>query len=166
MTRDAYGDAYKKGFRQTVRFLVSRGVPAEGATEAAQAGWVSGWEQRSQLRNEAFLGTWINTIALNFHRRALRRQARLCPLTARYEPSRCQSVAALDLDRILTVCAAPDRELLKAWLEVESVSEVADALGISGNAARIRFLRARRAARTRAESRRNTVAGVIHHGLP
>src|SRR3984957_17276059 len=69
MTRDGYGIAYQKGFTLTVRFLLSRGAQREYAMEVAQGAWVRGWERLHQLRDEATVVTWVNTIALNAYRR-------------------------------------------------------------------------------------------------
>jgi len=152
MTREAYGRAYQQGFDQTVRFLVSRGIRGDSATEAAQAGWVNGWEQLHQLRNENFLKTWVNTIALNYHRQRLRGDACLCPLfEVSGKPASNKSLAAIDIERILTVCSPSDRQLFERWLRGATLSEIADEMGITSTAARIRFLRARRSARSRLE---------------
>jgi len=75
MTRDRYGLAYQRGFDLTVRFLLSRGAQREYATEVAQSAWVRGWERLHQLRDEATVVTWVNTIALNAYRRVMRREA-------------------------------------------------------------------------------------------
>src|SRR5271170_2056642 len=79
MTRENYGDAYQRGFKCTVRFLVSRGVLRDNANELAQAAWARGWEQLSQLRDETTVTAWINTIALNSYRRLIERQNRTLP---------------------------------------------------------------------------------------
>ncbi|MES1262382.1 MAG: RNA polymerase sigma factor [Acidobacteriota bacterium] len=152
MTREAYGSAYQQGFDQTVRFLVSRGIRSDSAREAAQAGWVNGWEQLHQLRNESFLKTWVNTIALNYHRQRLRGDACLCPLfEVSGKPAGNTTLAAIDIERILSACSPSDRQLFERWLRGATLSEIADEMGITSTAARIRFLRARRAVRTRLE---------------
>jgi len=75
MTREEYGEAYKRGFDLTVRFLLSRGVhPSDRAREAAQAAWTKGWERLGQLRDESLVMTWVNAIALNVYRGFLRRE--------------------------------------------------------------------------------------------
>ncbi len=159
MTREAYGRAYQQGFHQTVRFLVSRGIRGDSATEAAQAGWVSGWEQLHQLRNENFLKTWVNTISLNYHRQRLRGEACLCPLfEVSGKSATSTTLAAIDIERILNICSPHDRQLFESWLTGSTLSEIADEMGITSTAARIRFLRARRAARSRLE--RPAVANI------
>ena len=60
-----YATAYEKGFKRTVRFLISKGLLADVAEEMSQAAWVRGWERLGQLRNEASVSVWINQIALN-----------------------------------------------------------------------------------------------------
>jgi DNA-directed RNA polymerase specialized sigma24 family protein len=153
MTRDAFGSLYQQGFNQTVRFLISRGIPADNAAEAAQAGWATGWELRESLRNESYLRTWINRIALNFHRQKLRREARLCPLGPDIpcEFAGNRYAAIIETHRILSGCTPPDRALLMRWMLGATLAEIAGDLGISSTAARIRFLRARRSARSRLE---------------
>ncbi len=74
MTTEEYGNAYKKGYHLTVRFLVSRGLTYDGAQETAQAAWVSGWERLGQLRDSSMVLTWMNSIALNIHRSCMRRE--------------------------------------------------------------------------------------------
>jgi DNA-directed RNA polymerase specialized sigma24 family protein len=73
MTCEEYGNAYKKGYNLTVRFLVSRGLTYDGAQETAQAAWVKGWERLAQLRDANMVLTWMNSIALNIHRSCVRR---------------------------------------------------------------------------------------------
>ena len=69
-----YATAYEKGFKRTVRFLVSKGLLADLAEEMSQAAWVRGWERLGQLRSEACL-VWINQIALNLYRRSYPRNS-------------------------------------------------------------------------------------------
>src|SRR5258708_2473749 len=77
MTRDKYGQAYQTGFDRTIRFLISQGLSGDYARDIAQAAWVRGWERLNQLRNEPMVFTWVNTIALNFYRRAIRSERAL-----------------------------------------------------------------------------------------
>ena len=80
MTPDEFARAYQSSFSRTIRFLVSRGAPADSAREAAQAGWARGWEHRGQLRDKRILLTWINAIAMNYYRQNLRKERLLEPL--------------------------------------------------------------------------------------
>src|SRR5258708_22043158 len=72
MTTEGFGQAYSRGFDVTIRFLTSRGLRRDHACEVAQAAWVKGWERLGQLRDERFVFTWVNTIALNVYRKAIR----------------------------------------------------------------------------------------------
>ena len=150
MTREKYGLAYQKGFASTVRFLLSRGVPSDSANESAQAAWARGWERLSQLRDEATLLTWVNSIALNVYRGVIRRECYKEPLTEFHGKGEID-LARIDLARILEVCRPADRSLLELCLQGVSMKEIAGTRGVTETAIRIRLLRARRSARVIAE---------------
>ncbi len=152
MTKEKYAQAYQHGFDYTVRLLVARGAKSETAREAAQAAWVRGWERLSQLRNESMVNAWVNTIALNFLRRTLRNESAHQVLTER-PGSWSIDVAAIDLGRILSFCRPHERSLLEKYLEGRTMAELAQENGVTETAIRIRIMRARRAARYRAEDR-------------
>jgi RNA polymerase sigma factor (sigma-70 family) len=144
MTREEYGNAYKKGFNLTVRFLVSRGLSYDTAQETAQAAWAKGWERLSQLRNSSMVLTWMNSIALNIHRSYIRREPLLQTLPELSSPPRI-NLAAIDVRTILKCCRANDRIVLQRhYLEGYKVQEIAQAHGWTETAVRIRLLRARR----------------------
>ena len=150
MTREAYGNAYQKGFNLTTRFLISRGVPRDLARDVAQAAWVKGWERLAQLRNESMVVTWVNAIALNVHRSVLRSEKGSQSLPEFY--SRVElNLAAIDIQKILRFCAPRDRALLELQMQGDTAEEIARKQGVTETAIRIRLLRARRAARSRAE---------------
>lgn len=154
MTKEGYGQAYQKGFNLTVRFLLSRGVPRDLADEAAQAAWVKGWERLKQLRNESSVTTWVNTIALNIHRRLVRREA--IPPALPKLPGQTVNidVAAIDAARILDFCRPNDRYLLEQqYVNGVTTEEIAREQGVTETAIRIRLLRARRYARSQVERR-------------
>lgn len=152
MTREKYGLAYQKGFASTVRFLLSRGVPNDSANESAQAAWVRGWERLNQLRDEATLLTWVNSIALNVYRGVIRRECFSEPLKDLHGKGGID-LAAIDMALILDVCRPSDRYLLELCLQGVSMKEIAGRRGVTETAIRIRLLRARRAARRIAEKR-------------
>lgn len=152
MTTDTYAQAYQRGFDYTVRLLVARGAQCDTAREAAQAAWVRGWERLEQLRNERMVNAWVNTIALNFLRRTLRNEGTLQALTER-PASGGIDLAAIDLTRILSFCRPHERALLERYLQGMTTAELAEADGVTETAIRIRIMRARRAARFRAEDR-------------
>ena len=143
MTVEAYGKAYQHGFDRTIRLLVSRGARSECAQEAAQAAWAKGWERIHQLRNEAVVGTWVNTIALNCYRSVMRGENHELPLPEVAISSNV-NLGSIDLQRFLDWCRPSDRQLFDAYLEGYPIEEIAHKQGISYTAARIRLLRARR----------------------
>jgi len=150
MTREAYGQAYQKGFDLTIRFLISRGVPRDLARDVAQAAWVKGWERLDQLRNDSMVTTWVNAIAMNVHRSVLRSERTYQSLPEFYTKVEL-NLAAMDLRRILKFCAPRDRALLELQMQGDTAEEIAQKQGVTETAIRIRLLRARRAARSRAE---------------
>jgi len=152
MTRDDYGAAYQSGYNLTVRFLISRGVPRDVARDVAQAAWVKGWERLDQLRNESMVTTWVNAIAMNVHRTVLRSEKAVQSAPEFYTGAGVD-FAAIDLHRILTFCAPRDRALLELQMQGDTAEEIARKQGVTQTAIRIRLLRARRAARSKAERR-------------
>jgi DNA-directed RNA polymerase specialized sigma24 family protein len=150
MTRESYGKAYQQGFGVTIRFLLSRGVRWERASEAAQAAWAKGWERLDQLRNEDMVVTWVNAIAINVYRRALRSEPEWQALPELRTMPRVNT-AAIDMARILKVCCPRDRALLSYQMNGLTCSEIARMRGMPESAVPIRLLRARRAARLRIE---------------
>lgn len=150
MTRESYGEAYQRGFEITIRFLISRGVPRDLVRDVAQAAWVKGWERLAQLRHESMVTTWVNAIALNVHRSVLRSEKTFQALPEFYSPTEL-NLAAIDLKRILKFCAPRDRALLELQMQGDTTEEIARKQGVTETAIRIRLLRARRAARSRAE---------------
>jgi DNA-directed RNA polymerase specialized sigma24 family protein len=154
--------AYQTGYNSTMRFLRSRGVPGDRAREVSQAAWAKGWERLEQLNNESMVLTWVNTIAINVHRRVSQNELpyRVLPEVAT-APS--VNLAAIDVTRILRCCASADRMLFEQQMTGMTPGEIARAWGLSEGALRIRMLRARRAARLRLEKKqglRASAAGV------
>src|SRR5437764_7210093 len=117
ITAESYGQIYQEGKERTIRFLLSRGVPRTMAPDIAQSAWLRGWERLSQLRDERMLVTWINTIALNQYRRAIRterlQQVIQEPLHGR---TTVINLAAIDVAKAMHLCRAPERELLEAQM--------------------------------------------------
>ncbi len=149
VSREEYGCAYQQWFQLTVRFLGSKGLSSDTATEIAQSAWTRGWERRRQLRDSAYLLTWVNSIALNAYRGLLRREQRFQALPEISVSPRL-NLAALDTTRILNGCRPMERMILRQHhLEERPIQEIADEYGCSETAMRIRLLRARRAAKSR-----------------
>ena len=152
MTREQFGQAYQDGHQNTIRFLLSRGVTRDLAIDVAQSAWVRGWECRHQLRDDSALVTWVNTIALNQFRKAIRQDQRYSPLVDTGYSKPAVNWAALDLGLILARCSLKDRALLKTQLEGLTAKELSERIGASTTAIRLRLYRARSAARTLAQS--------------
>jgi RNA polymerase sigma factor (sigma-70 family) len=162
MTRETYGQAYQQGFRRTVRLLCARGASADHAEDVAQAAWMRGWERLHQLRDEGMIVSWVNAIAVNVHRYTIHREDRYQTL-----PDLCGqagidlapidlahiALARIDAARILTLCRPRDRVLFEQQMGGLTTEEIATEQGVSATAIRIRFLRARRAARASVETR-------------
>ena len=149
MTSENYSTAFLKGFPSTARFLQSRGASRDEAEEVAQAAWVKGWERRGQLRQPGSVGLWVNTIALNEFRRAVRQRSVYSQL-GEVCGEVGVNVAAMDAEAILKRCLPRDQILFKHQLQGHTTEEIATLLGVSQTATRIRLLRARRAARCQA----------------
>ena len=153
MTQEGYGQAYRKGFVRTVRLLRSRGASMDYAEDMAQTAWLQGWKKLDQLRDEGMIVSWVNAIAINYHRRGLRTQARYQALT-----DLCGHIgidlAPLDTAKILKFCRPGDRILFEHQLGGLTTQEITPPNhGVSTTAIRIRLLRARRAVRARLEDR-------------
>jgi DNA-directed RNA polymerase specialized sigma24 family protein len=152
MSPEGYGQAYRQGFVRTVRLLRSRGASVDHAEDVAQTAWLQGWQKLNQLRDEGMIVSWVNAIAINFHRRGCRREARYQAL-----PDLCGHVgidlAPLDTAKILKFCRPGDRILFEDQLGGLTTQEIAKQQGVSTTAIRIRLLRARRAVRARVEDR-------------
>ena len=153
MTTDKYGQAYQRGFEVTVRFLLSRGVQRDNASEVAQAAWARGWERLNQLHDEELVVAWVNTIALNVYRRILRREPLNLTPSKHSDKTAVIDIAAIDMARVLEFCRPRDRTLLEQCLKGSTPAEIAVEHGVSVTAIRVRLLRARRYARSRVERR-------------
>ena len=136
----------------TVRFLRSRGVTRDLIDDVAQAAWVKGWERLSQLRKESMVTTWVNSIAINVYRSVLRREKPTEVLTD-FPARGGLNIAAIDVVRILEFCPPRDRALLELHMQGATAPEIAQKHGVTVTAIRLRLLRARRAARFRAEKK-------------
>ena len=136
-----------------MRFLLSRGVSQEHAKDIAQTAWMRGWERLYQLRDESLLNTWINSIALNTHRRVLYRERLFQHLSESIRAETGINEASIDLSRIMSSCRPEERALLEAHLAGLTPGEIGAADGVSRVAVRVRLWRARRAARLEVQRR-------------
>jgi DNA-directed RNA polymerase specialized sigma24 family protein len=148
MTSNQFESAYRLGYDRTVRFLISTGALREDAQEAAQAAWARGWERLSQLRNDEMVLTWVNSIALNVHRRVRYRATRNEPLGEMCSGFEI-NLAAIDIRRLLRLCQPSERALLQGQMDGSTTEEMARHHGVTEAAIRIRLMRARRSARAR-----------------
>jgi RNA polymerase sigma factor (sigma-70 family) len=147
MTNHEFGKAYEGGIRRTITFLLSRGVQPDIAPDVAQWAWVHGWERLELLRNETAVVSWVNTIALNHYRRIFQMRRTEEPLTDDCAGTAEINWASVDVERILEGCTEGHRLLLQAHLMGQTTDEIANELGVSATAVRIRLFRARRSVR-------------------
>lgn len=154
MNSDAFGVAYRDGVKRTVAFLRKVGVPLDLADDAAQTGWLRGWEKIDQLRDDSMIVPWVNTIALNHCRRTMRNLSREQTWKPSYENAVAVFVncAAIDIAYLLEASKPSDRRLLEASLSGATNKEMARAEGVTPTAMRLRLHRARRKARELCET--------------
>jgi RNA polymerase sigma factor (sigma-70 family) len=164
MTKEVYGKAYECGFPRTIRFLISRGLGEDHARDIAQAAWMRGWERISQLRDEATVSTWVNTIALNLYRTSLRNNPALEPITE--QGAVWPNFEAVDLRRLLKFCRPSERRLLEQQMQGLTAEEISRELGVSETAIRIRLLRARRSVRRALEKHASRPIIVVAADAP
>ena len=147
MTTEQFGKAYEKGLDYTIRFLSARGLGYDASQETAQAAWARGWERKSQLRNPELIIPWINSIAMNLYRSALRGKPTFLRVEEVTLPVPVEiNVAAFDVGHILSLCKSSERLILEQrHLQGLAIVEIAEHHGCTKTAARIRLLRARRA---------------------
>lgn len=145
---------------RTVRLLRSRGASVDCAEDVAQTAWLQGWQKLNQLRDDGMIVGWVNAIAINYHRRGCRREARYQALS-----EVCGEIgidiAPLDTDTILNFCRPVERLLFEHQLGGLTSQEIAVKQGVSATAIRIQLLRARRAVRARMEERAVEFRGSV-----
>jgi len=131
------------------------------AEDVAQAAWLQGWRKIDQLRDGGMIVSWVNAIAINYHRRGIRHEARYETLTdlcghAGMDVAPPDTVK-MDTAKILKFCRPADRILFEHQLGGLTTQEIAKKHRVSTTAIRIRLLRARRSARARLEERTATL---------
>jgi len=162
MTRDEYGAAYQKGYRLTVRFLISRGSTWDDAEETAQAAWTRGWERLGQLRDTTMVLTWVNSIALNLRRAILRRKPEPLHALPEIQAQPRINLAAIDVTRILRYSKKKDRLVLESQLEGYNAHEIAFQHGWTEMAGRTDF--SARAGRRENASVESSVSEALYWG--
>lgn len=141
---EEYGDAYRRQFPYTVRFLIALGADPELAEEAAQAAWAKGWERLSQLRNPDSLTAWVNSIAKNALRSAYQRNSRYEDLPALLNAAPDKRIEKIQAKQILERCPAKFRGLLsRCYVEGYTSEEIANQMGMTAVAVRVQIHRAR-----------------------
>jgi DNA-directed RNA polymerase specialized sigma24 family protein len=143
MTPDEFAEAYEKGWKRTVKFLISRGVVPDTAEEIAQDAWGKGWMRRTELLKFAAIVPWINTIALNIFRARIRRQ----PLNGDVPEQTVGSTAtpeSTDVSRVLRSCDAEERFLIEATAAGYTSEDLARIKGCKPSTIRVRLMRLRR----------------------
>ncbi len=159
ISEEGFAHAYQKGFRQTERFLLSRGIPRDLVFDTAQTAWTKAWERRAQLRQPSCVLTWINSIALNVYRTTLRRRSETEELVEKQAPTHEMSLAAIDAKRMLKSCRPNDRTVLESYyIYGYGTDEIARKNAWSETAVRIRLVRARRRVNDMYDSRRRKAA--------
>ena len=153
-----FAKAYETASKSTIHFLTSRGIPIDTAAECAQAAWVTGWERLVQLRDDSFLISWVNVIALNYSRKAMKKATYHVEWTPARELGEEMNLSAIDIAQILHSCTPRERTVLEGQLMGRSAQELAAEAGMTESAMRIRCMRARRAARQRCEARNGVPA--------
>lgn len=147
MTREEYGAAYERGRERTIRFLLARGAASALVPDITQSAWLTGWEKLAQLRDPRLIVPWVNSIALNHYRRAIRIECLHQEIQESDHGTTTLNLAAIDVDRILRSCRPAERRLLEAQLKGVTPREMARKEGLKSSTVRIRLLRARRSAR-------------------
>jgi DNA-directed RNA polymerase specialized sigma24 family protein len=145
LSAEEFDISYQQRFASTVRYLSFRGLHSDAANEWAQAVWSRAWERRHQLRTDADLPKWVNSIAINMYRNALQSIRNTVQL---WDAEICGSEVGFDnhilASRLLNLTAAMDRKLLhERFYMGHSDAEIARDHGISRLAVRLRFYRAK-----------------------
>jgi|SoiMethySBSTD1v2_1073268.scaffolds.fasta_scaffold468992_2 RNA polymerase sigma factor (sigma-70 family) len=142
LTLESFAEAYIKGFRLTVRFLLSKGATPDQAEETAQTAWARGWEARSQLQLENRVLAWVNTIAYHRLCEGYRYTVENVELTDIADPKSGSEATRFDAAILLNRCSALDRPLMEQrYIEGMGMKEIAARMGLSEIAVRVRIHR-------------------------
>lgn len=150
VSAEDFATVYTRAFPLTTKFLQSRGLQPETASDLAQAAWVRGWECRTQLRNHSALHPWVNTIAWNLFRNVTSRTPRTIALTNFNTASHDLPVEPKILaQELLQHLHSDDRQLLHACFFLGySDIELARRFRTTRGAVRARVRRAKQRLRT------------------
>ena len=166
ITRREYGLAYENGRKQTINFLLSRGLREDEAKEKAQAAWVKGWERRFQLKDKQKALSWINTIALNLYRSGVRRDSRHEPIGELSVQPQVR-ISAFDMEKMMNRCREREKEILTLrYFRGYDIRDLAGRYGCSETAVRVKLLRARRSLKAAYEAVGGRQSAVVSCQLP
>jgi RNA polymerase sigma factor (sigma-70 family) len=142
ISKEAFAEAYLRGYRSTVKFLLSKGASLDQAEETAQTAWVRGWEARGQLQLENRVLPWVNSIAYHRLCNTHRHTSRLIELPELADESTGDAPTCVDADRLLNRCSPLDRHLMvQRYFEGMDMKEIAARQGLSEIAVRVRIHR-------------------------
>lgn len=145
MTRVEFSNAYKSGYKKTVRFLLSRGTSEATAEESAQAAWAKGWEKRASLKQRNRIVQWVNTIAMNVFRGRYRKDSVNEDIgDHQFAVAPENSTDRVDLAKVAQECSPKDWRMLNAhYVAGYSSAEIADQLDVRPVTVRVRLTRAK-----------------------
>lgn len=142
--RDYYSDAFRSGYRSTVRLLRSRGAAGDLAEEFAQAAWVRGWEKLDSLQHRSLVLAWVNTIALRLFRDHMRSRQRLSALGIELSAMQTEH-RDIDVRAALDGCSKQDQELFRTYyVEGYTTEEIARREDRPVSTIRVRLFRLRK----------------------
>lgn len=158
-----FASAFERLYPVTLRFLISRGAPADIAEEIAQAAWAKGWECIEQLMKPELIGAWVNSIAKNMLRNRSRVEKRWEQLPEVIRSKDAPSHTRLDVGKLLNACRKRDEDILRSYyLEGLTTEEIAREQGMTPVTVRVRLLRTRRALRLFAEGPAAVTPAITH----
>jgi DNA-directed RNA polymerase specialized sigma24 family protein len=144
MTEEEFALAFRTSFRKTLRFLRSRGASEDLAEEVAQEAWARGWERRHQLRNPEVVDVWVASIAKHLWRNRVVRDQRSRELTDNIALSHNPNGKIL-WQQITSACGDEEQKLLNLhYVRGYTSGEIAERLGSTALAIRLRLMRTRR----------------------
>jgi RNA polymerase sigma-70 factor (ECF subfamily) len=162
MTPESFAAAYAKGFRLTVRFLLSKGASFDQAEEVAQTAWTRGWEARAQLLLEDRVLPWVNSIAYHRLCNDHRQSARTSELNEIADARVSSSANRVDAAILLNRCSELDRELMvQRYIEGKEMKEIAASEGLSEIAVRVRIHRCQHNLRSSLRKPNEEVRGQV-----
>lgn len=119
----------------------------QDAMDAVQDTLLTMWEKLDTLRDPRAFKTWMTRILVNYCRGGLRQRSREMPLEYLEDAAEEQEdrEAVLDVRRVLDRMSEEDRLILQLfYFEDFSTKEIAQALGLTPEAVRMRLTRSRK----------------------